>query len=142
MGTPQSLEEIFEKFTKPRIFKARELLLPDYVPEDLPHREKQILKLGSILAPAIAGSKPSNVFIYGLPGTGKTAARRAFGLRGRRLKRHWAVPRLPGGRGGYGRRGSSRRGPSNGTARGSLWGPTARALGCAPWRAHVRLAGR
>ena len=73
MGTPQSLEEIFEKFTKPRIFKARELLLPDYVPEDLPHREKQILKLGSILAPAIAGSKPSNVFIYGLPGTGKTA---------------------------------------------------------------------
>jgi len=73
MSTPQSLDEIFEKFTKPRIFKARELLLPDYVPEDLPHREKQILKLGSILAPAIAGSKPSNVFIYGLPGTGKTA---------------------------------------------------------------------
>ncbi|RLE79642.1 MAG: cell division control protein Cdc6 [Thermoprotei archaeon] len=73
MDTLRSLEEIFVKFSKPRIFRARELLLPDYVPEDLPHREKQILKLGSLLAPAMAGSRPSNIFIYGLPGTGKTA---------------------------------------------------------------------
>ncbi len=68
-----SLDEIFERALRSRIFKNREILLPDYVPDELPHRDKQILKLGSILAPALAGFRPSNVFIYGLTGTGKTA---------------------------------------------------------------------
>ncbi|MEM4412382.1 MAG: AAA family ATPase, partial [Thermofilum sp.] len=68
-----SIEEIFEKYVESRIFKEREKLLPDYVPEELPHRDEQIVKLASILAPALRGSRPSNVFIYGLTGTGKTA---------------------------------------------------------------------
>jgi cell division control protein 6 len=68
-----SIEEIFERYVESKIFKDREKLLPDYVPEELPHRDEQILKLASILAPALRGSRPSNVFIYGLTGTGKTA---------------------------------------------------------------------
>lgn len=69
-----SLEELFERFTlQSRIFKDRDKLLPDYVPGDLPHRSNQVLQLAKILAPALAGSRPSNVFIYGLTGTGKTA---------------------------------------------------------------------
>jgi len=68
-----SIEEIFERYVESRIFKDREKLLPDYVPDELPHRDEQILKLASILAPALRGSRPSNVFIYGLTGTGKTA---------------------------------------------------------------------
>jgi len=68
-----SIEEIFERYVESRIFKDREKLLPDYVPEELPHRDEQILRLASILAPALRGSRPSNVFIYGLTGTGKTA---------------------------------------------------------------------
>ena len=68
-----SVEEIFEKYVESKIFKEREKLLPDYVPEELPHRDEQILKLAGILAPALRGSRPSNVFIYGLTGTGKTA---------------------------------------------------------------------
>ncbi|MEM4810551.1 MAG: ORC1-type DNA replication protein [Thermofilum sp.] len=68
-----SIAEIFEKYVESRIFKEREKLLPDYVPEELPHRDEQIVKLASILAPALRGSRPSNVFIYGLTGTGKTA---------------------------------------------------------------------
>ncbi len=67
------LDEIFEKFLESRIFRRREILLPDYVPDELPHRDNQIKKLATILAPALAGSRPSNVFIYGLTGTGKTA---------------------------------------------------------------------
>ena len=55
------------------IFINREVLRPDYIPEDLPHREKEIKKLAEILAPALRGERPSNVFIYGLTGTGKTA---------------------------------------------------------------------
>jgi len=67
------IERIFERFLSSKIFKNRDKLLPDYVPEDLPHRDEQIKRLATILAPALAGSKPSNVFIYGLTGTGKTA---------------------------------------------------------------------
>jgi len=67
------LDAIFERVLHSRIFKNREALRPDHVPETLPHRERQILKLASILAPAIQGERPSNVFMYGKPGTGKTA---------------------------------------------------------------------
>lgn len=67
------LEDIFLQTLKSRIFTNRDVLSHDYVPEELPHREEQIAKLGSVLAPALKGSKPNNVFIYGLTGTGKTA---------------------------------------------------------------------
>lgn len=67
------LEDIFIKIMKSKIFKNRDLLKPDYIPEKLPHREKEIIKLGSLLAPALKGDRPNNVFIYGLTGTGKTA---------------------------------------------------------------------
>lgn len=69
-----SLEELFDRFTlQSEIFKDRDKLLPDYVPDELPHRDAQVVQLAKILAPALAGSRPSNVFIYGLTGTGKTA---------------------------------------------------------------------
>lgn len=68
-----SIEDIFQQYLESRIFKNREKLLPDYVPEELPHRDEQILTLAKVLAPALTGSRPSNVFIYGLTGTGKTA---------------------------------------------------------------------
>ncbi|RLE81247.1 MAG: cell division control protein Cdc6 [Thermoprotei archaeon] len=67
------LEEIFNSFKSSQIYINREILLPDYVPDELPHRDKQIIELATILAPALSGSKPPNVFIYGLTGTGKTA---------------------------------------------------------------------
>ncbi len=67
------LEDIFAKAVKARIFKKRDILSPDYVPERLPHRENEIRKVGSVLAQALKGNKPNNLFIYGLTGTGKTA---------------------------------------------------------------------
>lgn len=71
-----SLEEIFNRIMISKIFKCREKLRPDYVPEELPHREGEILRLGSILAPMLRGERPSNILIFGLPGTGKTAVTR------------------------------------------------------------------
>ena len=68
-----SLDDILNRVVSSRIFKCRNILRPDYVPDELPHRETQILRLGSILAPILKGERPSNVLIYGLPGTGKTA---------------------------------------------------------------------
>lgn len=55
------------------IFKNREYLRPTYTPGELPHREEQIHQLARILAAPLRGETPSNVFIYGKTGTGKTA---------------------------------------------------------------------
>lgn len=67
------MRDIFLSALKTEIFKDRDKLRPDYVPERLPFREKQITKLGRILSVSLRGSRPSNVFIYGHVGTGKTA---------------------------------------------------------------------
>ncbi|NHV45760.1 MAG: cell division control protein Cdc6 [Candidatus Methanomethylicota archaeon] len=68
-----SLDELFEKVMKVKIFVNRDILRPDYIPNDLPHRETQILRLAETLVPVLKKSRPSNVFIYGMTGTGKTA---------------------------------------------------------------------
>jgi len=68
------LEEVFSNFLKgSSVFRSREALRHDYVPESLPHREDHIRYLGEILAPALKGSLCSNTLIYGKTGTGKTA---------------------------------------------------------------------
>jgi cell division control protein 6 len=59
-----------------KIFKDKDKLHPEYVPESLPHRENEIRKLAEILIVALDGERPSNVLIYGLTGTGKTAVTR------------------------------------------------------------------
>ena len=69
------LNEVFDQFLKgAHIFKDREVLRHDYIPEKLPHRDEQIHCLGGIVAPVLRGSPCSNAFIYGKTGTGKTAA--------------------------------------------------------------------
>ena len=68
------LEDVFQRFLKgSNIFKDRDVLRHDYVPEKLPHREEQICCLGEIVAPILRGARCSNVFVYGKTGTGKTA---------------------------------------------------------------------
>ncbi len=52
---------------------------PTYMPDILPHREKEINDLASVLVPALRGETPSNVFIYGKTGTGKTAVAKFVG---------------------------------------------------------------
>ncbi|HVL86713.1 MAG TPA: ORC1-type DNA replication protein [Candidatus Thermoplasmatota archaeon] len=61
------------------IFRNKEVLRPTYTPEDLPHRSDQINQLASTLVPALRGETPSNVFIYGKTGTGKTAVAKYVG---------------------------------------------------------------
>jgi len=57
-----------------RIFKNENVLLPEYLPPVLPHRENEIKQLAQNLLPASEGRKPQNTFIFGPPGTGKTAS--------------------------------------------------------------------
>ncbi|MFQ6085240.1 MAG: Cdc6/Cdc18 family protein [Candidatus Bathyarchaeia archaeon] len=71
------LNEVFDHFLSvPSIFKDPEVLRQDYVPDRLPHRDEHIRNLGRILAPVLRGYRCSNVFVYGKPGTGKTAVTR------------------------------------------------------------------
>ena len=61
------------------LFTNREAMRPSYTPEILPHREREINDLASVLVPALRGETPSNVFIYGKTGTGKTAVAKFVG---------------------------------------------------------------
>ncbi|NIQ04847.1 MAG: AAA family ATPase [Candidatus Korarchaeota archaeon] len=59
------------------LFKDKKVLTHDYVPENLPHREREVSELASVLAAALRGEgRPSNVFMYGKSGTGKTVLAR------------------------------------------------------------------
>ncbi|MFQ6073883.1 MAG: ORC1-type DNA replication protein [Candidatus Bathyarchaeia archaeon] len=74
MNETSVLEGVFDRFLQSTcVFKDREILRHDYVPESLPHREEQIRFLGEIVAPLLKGVRCSNVLIYGKTGTGKTA---------------------------------------------------------------------
>ncbi len=61
------------------LFKNKEVLRPSYTPEELPHRAQQVNNLATILVAALRGETPSNVFIYGKTGTGKTACTKYVG---------------------------------------------------------------
>jgi len=70
----QTLDNIFDTYLdKKSFFKSKKALQEAYTPDNLPHREEQITKLATILMTSLRGEKPSNVFIYGKTGTGKTA---------------------------------------------------------------------
>jgi cell division control protein 6 len=74
MGNSNVLDDVFNSFVNSvRLFKDKEVLRHDYLPEKLPHREEQIRLLGEIVAPVLKDSRCSNIFIYGKTGTGKTA---------------------------------------------------------------------
>jgi len=70
----QSLDEIFDDYMKKEsVFKDKDKLSTNYNPKNLPHRDEEIRSIASLLAPALKGNKPSNLFVYGKTGTGKSA---------------------------------------------------------------------
>ena len=71
--TDHPLDAIFDRFiTSPSIFKNHEVLRPSHIPERLPHRQLEIQALGKALGNALRNDRPSNIFLYGKTGTGKT----------------------------------------------------------------------
>jgi len=64
---------LFEDYlTKEPLFLDKEVLQANYTPDNIPHRDDQITQIAKILAPALRLNKPSNLFVYGKTGTGKT----------------------------------------------------------------------
>jgi|TARA_Y100000310_G_scaffold48410_1_gene44876 cell division control protein 6 len=69
----RGLESFFEVFLrKESVFFDKRAIQSTYIPETIHHREEQTKQIANILAPALKGDKPSNIFIYGKTGTGKT----------------------------------------------------------------------
>ncbi len=52
----------------------KQVLLSSYFPEEILYREEQLQEIAKILAPALRLERPSNLFVYGKTGTGKTLA--------------------------------------------------------------------
>lgn len=69
----KDINNIFEQFLKKEsLFKEKKVLQSLYIPDEVKHRDEQIMQIANILAPALRMEKPSNIFIYGKTGTGKT----------------------------------------------------------------------
>jgi cell division control protein 6 len=69
----RGLSTFFENFLKKEsLFINKKALQSSFIPEAVSHRDQQIEQLANILAPALKLETPSNVFVYGKTGTGKT----------------------------------------------------------------------
>ncbi|MBT7237686.1 ORC1-type DNA replication protein [Candidatus Woesearchaeota archaeon] len=67
------IKNFFEDYLgKESIFKNKKVLQTSYTPETIPHRDDQVNEIAGILAPVLRNEKPSNLFLYGKTGTGKT----------------------------------------------------------------------
>ncbi len=71
----KELITFFEEFLKRKpLFLSKKVLQSNFTPENIPHRNDEIKQIADILAPSLKTEKPSNLFIYGKTGTGKTVS--------------------------------------------------------------------
>ncbi len=69
----QGLTNFLEGFLKKEpLFVNKKALQGNYTPKNVPYRTDQINQIAGILAPVLRLEKPSNIFIYGKTGSGKT----------------------------------------------------------------------
>ncbi|MBW2999070.1 ORC1-type DNA replication protein [Candidatus Woesearchaeota archaeon] len=69
----KQIDGLFKNFLENEgIFINKKVLQSNYTPEAIPHREELIEQIANILSPALKLNKPSNLFLYGKTGTGKT----------------------------------------------------------------------
>lgn len=68
------IDNIFNKAAKGKsLIKNDQALKIDYIPEKLPFREQEEKTLAQVLSTIFRNARPSNLFLFGEPGTGKTA---------------------------------------------------------------------
>lgn len=69
----RNINVLLEGFLKGSpVFMDKKVLQANYLPPMVVHRDDFIEQVASILAPALRNERPSNLFIYGKTGTGKT----------------------------------------------------------------------
>ena len=67
---------IFSKFEMKTVFKNKDVLSINFIPNKIIHRDKQTKDLTASLIPALKGFQPNNIFVYGKTGTGKSMCTR------------------------------------------------------------------
>jgi len=68
------LDNIFDKAViGANLIKNRKTLTIDYVPEKLPFRDEESKTIAQVLSVVLKNGRPSNLLVFGKPGTGKTA---------------------------------------------------------------------
>lgn len=68
------IDNIFDRAASGKaLVKNRQALTIDYVPEKLPFRDEEAKTLAQVLSTIFKGARPSNLLLFGKPGTGKTA---------------------------------------------------------------------
>lgn len=73
----EKINNIFEQYLKKEsLFKDKKVLQASYIPDEINHRDEQIIQIANILSPSLRLEKPSNLFVYGKTGTGKTLSLR------------------------------------------------------------------
>ncbi|MAG60954.1 cell division control protein Cdc6 [archaeon] len=69
----KGMRGFFENFLeRESLFLDKTSLLSHYVPNEVLYREELINEIANILAPSLRIERPSNLFVYGKTGTGKT----------------------------------------------------------------------
>jgi len=69
----EDLSGFFNDYLKKEsLFLDKKVFQGSYLPETIEHRDAQINYIAKILAPLLKNEKPSNLFIYGKTGAGKT----------------------------------------------------------------------
>ncbi len=69
----KDLPLFFEEYLKKgSVFVDKGVLQANYSPSEIPHRDVQLQQVRVVVAPALRLERPSNLFIYGKTGTGKT----------------------------------------------------------------------
>jgi cell division control protein 6 len=74
MDIPNFLENFMKKES---LFKNKAALQSSHNPDEILHRDDQIGYIAKVLAPALRMERPSNLFIYGKTGSGKTLTTQA-----------------------------------------------------------------
>ncbi|MBI4096017.1 MAG: ORC1-type DNA replication protein [DPANN group archaeon] len=73
MAGQLSVTDFFEDFLKKQpLLVDKKVLQSNYAPQLILHRQSQIQQIAAILAVSLRREKPSNIFVYGKTGTGKT----------------------------------------------------------------------
>lgn len=71
------IDNIFSRAASGKsLVKSWQFLNIDYVPEKLPFRDEETRTLAQVLSTIFKNARPSNLLLFGKPGTGKTAAAR------------------------------------------------------------------
>ena len=77
MSNDDVLHNVFEKaITGKPLIRRRDVLRADFIPDKLLFRDDEMRSVAEPLSPLLKGSRASNLFLYGKPGTGKTVVAR------------------------------------------------------------------